>query len=228
MRRPALTLNQKLAAVALALGAGALFSQPHRGPVVKLDTRELAMIVEKEVDHVTPAELAAWIVEGRTDYRLLDLRSEAEFAAYHVPTAENVPVSALPNFPLLPKEKVILYSEGGIHAAQAWFLLRAQGHTAVYTVLGGLDGWKDEVLFPVMPSDAGPQELARFERTAAVARFFGGTPRMASDAAASTGGGQQLPALATPEAPELPRLAPPAPGRSSAASAATKKKQEGC
>ena len=156
------------------------------------------MIVEKEVDHVKPAELAAWIVEGRTDYRLLDLRSEAEFAAYHVPTAENVPVSALPDFPLLPREKVVLYSEGGIHAAQAWFLLRAQGHTAVYTVLGGLDGWKDEVLFPEMPADASPQELARFERTAAVARFFGGTPRTASDAAAATDGGPQMPALATP------------------------------
>jgi rhodanese-related sulfurtransferase len=228
MRWPALTLNQKLATVALVLGAGALFSQPHRGPVVKLDTRELAMIVEKEVDHVKPAELAAWIVEGRTDYRLLDLRSEAEFAAYHVPTAENVPVSALPDFPLLPQEKVVLYSEGGIHAAQAWFLLRAQGHTAVYTVLGGLDGWKDEVLFPVMPADASPQELARFERTAAVARFFGGTPRTASDAAAVTDGGQQMPALATPAAPELPRLAPAAPGRASPVSAPTKKKKEGC
>jgi hypothetical protein len=195
---------------------------------VKLDTRELAMIVEKEVDHVTPAELAAWIVEGRTDYRLLDLRSEADFGAYHVPTAENVPVSELPDFPLLPKEKVVLYSEGGIHAAQAWFLLRAQGHTDVYTVLGGLDGWKDEVLFPVMPSDAGPQELARFERTAAVARFFGGTPRIASSAAAAPDGGQQLPALATPVAPELPGMAPPAPGRASQVTAPTRKKKEGC
>ena len=197
MRLPQLTLNQKLGAVALALGALALASQPHRGPFVRLDARELALVVEQEVDHVTPAELAAWIVEGRTDYRLLDLRSEAEFAAYHVPTAENVPVSALPDFPLLPKEKVVLYSEGGIHAAQAWFLLRAQGHKAVYTVLGGLDGWKDEVLFPVMPADADPQELARFERTAAVARFFGGAPRAASDAAATTDGGPPMPALAS-------------------------------
>jgi rhodanese-related sulfurtransferase len=228
MRWPALALNQKLAAVALVLGAGALFSQPHRGPVVKLDTRELAMIVEKEVDHVKPAELAAWIVEGRTDYRLLDLRSEAEFTAYHVPTAENVPVSALPDFPLLPKEKVVLYSEGGIHAAQAWFLLRAHGHTAVYTMLGGLDGWKDEVLFPMMPADAGPQELARFERTAAVARFFGGTARTASSAAAAPDAGQQLPALATPVAPELPRMAPPVPGRASQVTAPTRKKKEGC
>ena len=40
MTLPRLTLNQKLAAVALALGAIALFSEPHRGPFVKLDAQK--------------------------------------------------------------------------------------------------------------------------------------------------------------------------------------------
>lgn len=227
MKRLSLTLNQKLAALALALGAGALFSQPHRGPVVQLDTRELAMIVEQEVDHVTPAELAAWIVAGRSDYRLLDLRSEQDYATYHIPTAENVPVSQLPEFPLLPTEKVVLYSEGGIHAAQAWMLVRAQGHTAVYTVLGGLDGWKDEVLFPVMPAEATAQQRARFEQSAALARFFGGQVRVASEATTAAGAAPATPA-SLPQAPEPPKLAPPAGGRAAPASAPKKKKKEGC
>ena len=227
MSRTVLTLNQKLAAVALVLGALALFSQPHRGPVVKLDTRELAMIVEREVDHVTPAELAAWIVEGRSDYRLLDLRSAQDYAAYHIPTAENVPVAQLPEFPLLPTEKVVLYSEGGIHAAQAWMLVRAQGHAAVYTVLGGLDGWKDEVLFPVIPAEATAQQRARFEQSAALARFFGGQARVASEATPASGAVPMTPA-ALPDAPELPKLAPPAGGRAAPATAPKKKKKEGC
>jgi rhodanese-related sulfurtransferase len=228
MRWPSLTLNQKLATVAVVLGAVALLSQPHRGPFVKLDARELASIVEQTVDHVTPAELGSWIIEGRSDYRLLDLRSEGEFAEYHIPTAENVPISALPDYPLQPKEKVILYSEGGIHAAQAWFLLRAQGRTAVYTVLGGLDGWKDEVLFPVKPANASAQELARFERTAAIARFFGGQPLAAAEASAAGGGSPGLPALAVPAARDMPKLAPPAPGLASPLTAPTRKRKEGC
>ena len=81
MKLAALTLNQKLAIVAVALGTLALFSVPHRGPVGTLDTRELALIVEKEVDHVTPSELAAWIVQGRSDYRLIDLRAASDYAA---------------------------------------------------------------------------------------------------------------------------------------------------
>jgi rhodanese-related sulfurtransferase len=226
MRRPSLTLNQKLAAGALVLGAVALFSNPHRGPFVKLDTRELASIVEREADHVKPAELAAWIIEGRADYRLLDLRSEAEFATYHIPTAENVPLSALADLPLQHNEKVVLYSEGGIHAAQAWLLMRAQGYTAVYTVLYGLDGWKDEVLFPVLPADASPLQRARFEQIANVARFFGGQPRAGGPAEAA--GSPEQPPLAAPAAPELPRLAPPAPGLASPVAGAKKKKKEGC
>lgn len=217
MRLPQLTLNQKLGAVALALGALALASQPHRGPFVRLDARELALVVEQEVDHVTPAELAAWIVEGRADYRLIDLRTAGEFESYHIPTAENAPLSALADYPLQRNEKIVLYSEGGIHSAQAWLLLRAQGYTGAYTVLGGLDGWKDEVLFPALPADAGPKERARFERAAAVARFFGGEAR-ADGTPAASGAVVELPKLASPAGPAQP-MVPGAP---------RKKKKEGC
>jgi len=216
MKLPALTLNQKLAAVALAIGALALFSQPHRGPFVKLDARELALVVEQEVDHVTPPELAAWIVEGRSDYRLLDLRAEQDFAEYHVPTAENVPLSGLADYPLLRNEKIVLYSEGGIHAAQAWLLLQAQGYRGVSTVLGGLDGWKDEVLFPALSADASPAERARFERAAALAQFFGGQARV--------GGAAEAPAASA----ELPKLAAPVASGPAVPAAPKKKKKEGC
>jgi hypothetical protein len=215
MKLPALTLNQKLAIVALALGTLALFSVPHRGPVVTLDTRELALIVEKEVDHVTPSELAGWIVQGRSDYRLIDLRAASDFAAYHIPTAENVTVAALPEFPFQRTEKIVLYSDGGIHAAQAWMLMQAQGYRAVYTVLGGLEGWKDEVLYPALPAQASAADRARFERAAAMSRFFGGEPRAEGAAVAS--------------APvELPKLAAPVPSGPASPVAPRKKKKEGC
>jgi len=216
MKLPALTLNQKLAAVALALGAVALVSQPHRGPFVTLDARELALVVEQEVDHVTPSELATWIVEGRSDYRLLDLRAGKSFAEYHIPTAENVRLPGLMDYPLLRNEKIVVYSEGGIHGAQAWLLLRAQGFRGVYTILGGLDAWKDDVLFPSLPADASPAERARFERAAAIAQFFGGQARLGGEAAA--------PAAAA----EMPKLAAPAASGPVVPAAPKKKKKEGC
>lgn len=216
MKLRELPLSRKLALLALALGAVALFAQPHRGPYVKLDARELAAVVEDEVDHVTAAELAAWIIEGRADYRLLDLRTEQEYAAYHIPSAENVPLTGLADYPLQRNEKVVLYSEGGIHSAQAWMLLRAQGFAAVYMVLGGLDAWRDEVLFPTPAANADAPARAQFERAAQVAKFFGGEARAGGDAAPP------------PVGVGLPKLTAPPPMPGPATPIAKKKKKEGC
>ena len=210
-----LSLNQKLAAGALVLGFLALFANPLRGNVVTIDLKELATIIDDEGDHVTAGELAGWIVEGRSDYRLVDLRSEREYALYHIPTAENVTLTTLPDANILANEKVVLYSEGGIHGSQAWMLMRAKGFKNVYALKGGLDQWKDEVLFPTLAENATPLERARFERSAALARFFGGSPRT---------GGTQTAALKPPEMPKIeaptatPGAAPPKP----------RKKKEGC
>ncbi len=207
-------IGPRLALVALALGAVALFSEPHRGPFVKLDAQELGMIVGQEVDHVTPVELASWIVEGRSDYRLLDLRSPEEYAEYHIPGAENVPLAGLAEYPLLPGEKIVLYSGGGIHAAQGWMLLRAQGFKAVYAVLLGLNGWTDEVLYPEPSASDDPREKARFERATAMATFFGGQARTKAGEAAG-------------DQPALPKMAAPVAGPAIPV-APRGKKREGC
>ena len=172
-----------LALVAILLGAVAVFGDPYRGGVVTLDTRELARIVEDEVDHVTVQELAERIIEGRTDFRLIDLRDADSYAEYHIPGAEWVPVGELPDYPLFKNEEIILYSGGGIHSAQAWFLLRAKGYPGVYILLGGLNTWQDEVLFPEPPIAGSPDEMAAFERASFVSRYFGGSPRTQGAAA---------------------------------------------
>jgi len=212
----ALSVNQKLALAAASLGLLALFAHPYRGHAVTLDVKELATLVDQEADHVTVGELAGWIVAGRADYRLIDLRSEKEYAAYHIPTAQNVTLSQLPDAALEPTEKVVLYSEGGIHASQAWLLMRARGLRSIYTLKGGLDQWKDEVLFPSIAENATPDERARFERAAALARFFGGTPRTGATA-------DQV----TSKLPELPKVEAPA-APAGAAPMTPRKKKEGC
>jgi hypothetical protein len=199
-------VGPRLGLVALALGALALFSHPHRGPFVRLDARELGLIVEKQVDHVTPTELASWIVEGRADYRLLDLRSPPEYAAYHIPGAENVQPAQLADYPLLPSEKVVVYSDGGIHGAQGWMLLRALGYKSVYALKLGLNGWKDEVLYPAPPAGDDPQAKADFERAASVAAFFGGKARAEADA--GTAAAPALPKLQAPVASPAIPIAP--------------------
>jgi hypothetical protein len=219
-----LTMNQRLVLAAVALGAAALFATPYAGSRVTLDAKALALVVGTEADHVEAPELAAWIIEGRADYRLVDLRAEAEFARYHIPTAINVPMNVLTDAGIGRHERIVLYSEGGIHSAQAWMLLRAQGYKAVYMLKGGLDEWNDRVVFPVVADNPTPQERARDERRRSISTFFGGQPRSASAVAA---GGAAMPGLAAPAAPALPNVA--APGTPAlGAKPAVKKKKEGC
>jgi 3-mercaptopyruvate sulfurtransferase SseA len=119
----------------------------------------------------------------------------------------------LPEYPLLRNERIVLYSDGGIHSAQAWFLLKAEGYYGVYMLLGGLDAWKDEVLFPSLPADPSPEELEQFERARFVAKQFGGKPR--------TGVEETVEQAAVP----LPKVDAPA---RSVAPKRSKKKKEGC
>ncbi len=218
-----LSRNQKLALLAAALGLGALVIGGPRAGKIVLDERELAAIVEGEVDHVTPDELADWIVASRQDFRLIDLRTEAEYAEYHIPQAERLAITALADADLARNEKVVLYSAEGIHSAQAWFLLKAKKFQAVYILLGGLQQWTEQVVFPESPAEsATPAERIDFARSAERARFFGGAPR----AAAGPGSAPMAAALGAPVAPMLPKVAPPS--APTAAGAAVKKKKEGC
>jgi rhodanese-related sulfurtransferase len=216
MNRSFWTLNRILGAVLGVLGFLALLiGTPSRGSHVTLDTAELARIVEGEVDHVNVEDLAGWIIAGREDFRLVDLRSPQEFAAYHIPRAENVPLTSLTDHPLLRNESIVLYSEGGIHSAQAWFLLKARDYKGVYILRGGLDEWKEKILFPRPEVNPTPEQDARFAKMKEVSKFFGGTPQ---------GQGQEQRPSVNPPLPQLPIPAtPPAGGP-----VAGKKKKEGC
>jgi rhodanese-related sulfurtransferase len=173
-------------------------------------------VVEAEQDHVTAVELAAWIRDRKPGLRVVDVRVAEDFAEFHLPTAENVSLTGLTRAAIRPDETVVLYSEGGTHAAQGWFFLRARGIEHVYFLRGGLYEWMTEVVNPTLPADASPAQRAEFARTAELSRYFGGVPRI----------GGAAPTAADDPAAELP-------GRGSdeegpATSAVRRVRQRGC
>ena len=207
------SLETRLALIALLLGVGAIFGHITEGETLRINPEELAAIVETEVDHVGVHELADWIMQSKTDYRLIDVRDPVSYAEYHIPTAENVGITDLVEYPLTRTEKIVLYSNDGLHSAQAWFLLKAKGYPGVYMVFGGLRAWKDEILFPILPADASDEEVATFEERRFVSDFFGGTPR--------TGGADAEMATVTMPNVEAPQVAP-------AAAPSKRRTKEGC
>ncbi|HEX2209815.1 MAG TPA: rhodanese-like domain-containing protein [Longimicrobium sp.] len=169
--------HRLLAALAAVLGGLALVAGAVDGSRTGVDVAALAREVEAEADHVTARELAGWIRNGRPGLRIIDLRSPAEFAEYAIPTAQNLSLTALTRGTFRPDQTVVLYSEGGAHSAQGWFLLRARGVERVYFLREGLYEWLTQVMNPVLPPGATAAQRAAFDSAAALSRYFGGVPR---------------------------------------------------
>lgn len=176
---------------------GPFSGDPHHRTAASVDTRELARIVETEVDHISAPELANWIIQGKTHFRLIDLRTQEEYDTHHLPYAEGVPISGLADHGLQRNETIALYSGGGLHAAQAWMSLKVQRYQGVYMLLWGLDAWSDEVLSPSLPWEASVHRRAAFEQATVVRRFFGDTPREGTEQKSLS---RALPALPPPQA----------------------------
>lgn len=213
-----LSLKQRLALVAALLGVIALFAgNPFDSNKVKVNVKELSLSTVKESDKIKPEVLADWIIQGKADYYIIDLRLPEEYEKYSIPEAVNIPLVSLPDAELYRNQKLILYSNDNIQAAQGWFILKSKGFKNVYILDGGIEKWQSEVLFPRLKSNPTKEELALFEKKKAVASFFGGQA-LTETGVAETKAELKLPVQATtPTKTTTIGIAPK-----------QKKKREGC
>lgn len=170
--------RQKLLATALLLGAAAPFAgAPVAGARTGLDVAALGRMVEREEDHISAIQLGEWLRTGRPDLRVLDVRSQASYDSAHIPQAVHVALDSLAAAGLRPAETIVLYSDAGAHAAQAWVFLQALGYRRVFFLRGGFYEWMEAVMSPALAVDASDRERAAFEKAASLSRYFGGHPR---------------------------------------------------
>lgn len=172
-----MSLNKILASIALILTLLAAFiGTPLQGDVT---FDEIATLIETEKDHITPLELAEQIQTGKK-IRLIDLRDSVSYIQQHIFNSERMSVQQLLNNGIKRNEIVVLYSEGGIHASQAWILLKLKRFDSVYTLLGGFTGWKEEILYPQLKAGVTNEEMKTFEHRRTLSLFFGGKPKIIS------------------------------------------------
>jgi len=149
-----MTALRIFAGVALLLGtAAALAGSPYRAAGTNAG--------------ITALELAAWIRERHPGLRVIDLRTETEFNAYQIPTAEHVLPEAIDRLTATPGETLVVYAPDAAAAKKAAARLRSTGHTQILVLNGGVNAWIDDVLNP--------------ERSSELTRYFGGTARPAGD-----------------------------------------------
>jgi len=160
-------------AVVLAV-AGTMSHGTGAGPV---DSTAIMQGIIDEKDHVTPVELAHWIIEKKQDYQLIDLRQPWQFDDYHIPTAINVPLGQFfqeANLKQLDRsKKIVVYGLGAGHAAETQLLLQMKGYNA-YSVREGISAWWDQVVTPTsLRSDSA--DPAGYQQAKQLREFFFGS-----------------------------------------------------
>jgi rhodanese-related sulfurtransferase len=160
--KPGPRLLAALAAVAAIAAAFAGDPAPHDDP------------------SVTAVRLAAWL-HDRHDVRIYDVRAQAAFDAFAIPTAEHVTFDSLSALAFARTDTVVVYGEAGDgDAVRAVQELRARDIGTTYVLRGGVDEWVADVLNPTLPVYTTPGQEAEFERVAELSRYFGGVPRRAT------------------------------------------------
>ena len=92
---------------------------------------------------------AVTMMAEETDYIILDVRTQEEFASGHIPEAINIPNEAIgtTDVPELPnKDQLILvYCRSGNRSKQASEKLVALGYTNIVE-FGGINSWSGEIV----------------------------------------------------------------------------------
>ncbi len=116
--------------------------------------------IEAARDHVTADELLDRLARDRSSVRLVDVRPQDEFDAFHLadsvrmdlPTLLGVEGEALFEGQALwaggRDQLVVLVSNGMTHPAQAWVELARRGHANVRILEDGIDGLRGGLLLP--------------------------------------------------------------------------------
>lgn len=89
-----------------------------------------------------PADLKHW--HGKTDVRVVDVRSPEEYASGHLPAAVNIPLDSLLEQARSWSRKqriVTVCAKGGGRSAQAAQYLRDLGFGRTWWLCGGTLGW---------------------------------------------------------------------------------------
>lgn len=138
---------------------------------------DVAQAAARQDDRVSVEELAGWLIEGRKNFKLIDLRSAEDFDEGRIADAENIPITQLVSAEVLeglPTDRmVIVYSNGSENAAKATVMLRLSGFDG-HLLAGGFNAWHKRILNPEISAEALDGESLQVSEQRAYSCYFVG------------------------------------------------------
>ena len=172
---------------------------------------DVAQSAARQDDRVDVEELAEWLIEGREDFVLIDVRTPNDFQQGQIANAENIPLAQLvmdETMKGLPSDrKIVVYSNGSENAAKATVMLRLAGFDA-HLVTGGFNAWHQRILNPDISAEELDGESPQVSAQRAYSCYFVGD-RGGSSAKRSDSVETFVPPVFTPEEMDDQPLPPP-------------------
>ena len=137
----------------------------------------IAQAAARQDDRASVDELATWLIEGRGDFQLIDVRSPEDFESGRIGEAENIPIAQIVSedtLARLPNNRMLLvYSNGSENAAKAGVMLRLAGFDA-HLLVGGYTAWHEKILNPDISAEVLDGESLRVSEQRAYSCYFVG------------------------------------------------------
>lgn len=137
----------------------------------------IAQSAARQDDRASVEELATWLIEGRSDFKLIDVRAPEDYESGKIGEAENIPIAQIVSadtLARLPTNRMLLvYSNGSENAAKAAVLLRLAGFDA-HLLVGGYTAWHERILNPDISAEALDGESLQVAEQRAYSCYFVG------------------------------------------------------
>jgi rhodanese-related sulfurtransferase len=170
-----------LASILLVIAGGMLFL-PDMNRSREMPPELLFKEINDPARHVSADYVADRLINEDPAMLLVDVRTAAESKAFSLPGSVNIPLAGIAD----PEWRdylgqdymdVVLYSNGDLHADQAWIICTRMGYRNLYVMSGGLNGWFTDIMQPQLPpATAASEEFDRYAFRKAASAFFGGGP----------------------------------------------------
>lgn len=146
----------------------------------KLNASQLLTEATSSSQFLSTDAIADMIIQNDPNLQLIDVRTPDEFLKFSLPGAINVPLPDLlsPEFSDILNQDVkmnIFYSNGTLHANEAWMITTQLGYSNNYVLQGGLNYWAETIMNPTQPSSTSPdEEIAKYDFRKGASMALGG------------------------------------------------------
>ncbi len=168
-----------LAGIIIALGVGILF-MPAKDAAKQTQPELLLAAIDDPSRFLSTDDITDRLVKKDPALMLIDIRPVAQFKAFSIPGAINIPVDSLLSLSaqeMLNQKEMdkVFYSNADVTSDQAWIICKRMKLLRIYVMQGGVNRWFSTIVKAEKPTEtatAKALELYQF-RIAACQHFYG-------------------------------------------------------